>query len=178
MAMLTKSKSDGLDHPEKKDPDTNPKVVANVISSREPPQPAKDVAEERNRTDWDLKEMHEFLEGDEAKSEQILRLYQSIERDPILQTRPEQFDNTQKQEREMVANRINQMSKYLETEPYGKFRRRLQLMTVIDPSLGIRMLVNIGLFLNCVRGNGTQNNLTSGLRKKPVLLNNFMVVLV
>ena len=166
MAMLTKSKSDGLDHPEKKDPDTNPKVVANVISSREPPQPAKDVAEERNRTDWDLKEMHEFLEGDEAKSEQILRLYQSIERDPILQTRPEQFDNTQKQEREMVANRINQMSKYLETEPYGKFRRRLQLMTVIDPSLGIRMLVNIGLFLNCVRGNGTQKQFDFWSKKK------------
>lgn len=119
------------------------------------------------------------MEGDEAKSEQILRLYQSIERDPILQTRPEQFDNTQKQEREMVANRINQMSKYLETEPYGKFRRRLQLMTVIDPSLGIRMLVNIGLFLNCVRGNGTQKQFDFwSKKKKPVLLNNFMVVLV
>ncbi|EMG50433.1 POX2 Acyl-coenzyme A oxidase 2 [Candida maltosa Xu316] len=155
MALISNLK-DEYDHPTKTDPDTNPKIVADIISSKEPPQPSQDVAEERSRTDWDLKEMHEFLEGDEAKSEEILRLYQSIERDPILQTRPEQFDYTKNEERESVALRINQMSKYLETEPYEKFRRRLQLMTVNDPSLGIRMLVNIGLFLNCIRGNGTQ----------------------
>ncbi|KGU31760.1 acyl-coenzyme A oxidase 2 [Candida albicans P57055] len=155
MAMLTKSIHDE-DHVEKKDPDTNPKTVQNVVSSRSPPNPAKDITEERNRTNWDLKEMHEFLEGGEAKSEQVLRLYQSIERDPILQTRPEQFDITQKEERELVATRINQMTKYMEIESAAKFRRRLQLMTIIDPSMGIRMLVNIGLFINCIKGNGTQ----------------------
>ena len=48
------------------------------------------------------------------------------------------------------------MTKYMEIESAAKFRRRLQLMTIIDPSMGIRMLVNIGLFINCIKGNGTQ----------------------
>ncbi|KAI3405044.1 hypothetical protein KGF56_002129 [Candida oxycetoniae] len=150
----------------KKDPDTTPKIVKNVISSSEPPNPAKDLAAERAHTNWDLKEMHEFLEGNEAKSTEILRLYQSIERDPKLQTRPEQFDLTQKEERQLVAERINQMSRYIEIESYTKFRRRLQLMTVIDPSMGIRILVNLGLFLNCIKGNGTQKQYDFWAKKK------------
>ncbi|EGW31445.1 uncharacterized protein SPAPADRAFT_62009 [Spathaspora passalidarum NRRL Y-27907] len=67
----------------------------------------------------------------------------------------EHYDYTQEEERILVTKRIEKMSKYIETEPTKKFFRRLQLMTVIDPSLGIRMLVNLGLFLNCIRGNGT-----------------------
>ena len=54
MSMLNKSIHDE-DHVEKKDPDTNPKTVQNVVSSRSPPNPAKDITEERNRTNWDLK---------------------------------------------------------------------------------------------------------------------------
>ncbi|CAI5758716.1 unnamed protein product [Candida verbasci] len=154
MALLAKTK--GFIKPEKKEVDQKPKNVANVISNKTPPNPAGDIAKERARTDWDPKEMHEFLEGNEKKSNEVLRLYQSIERDPVLQTKAEYFDITQKEERELVALRINQMTKFIETEPYKKFRRRLQLMTVIDPSLGIRMLVNLGLFLNCIKGNGTQ----------------------
>lgn len=106
------------------------------------------------------------MEGNEAKSTEILRLYQSIERDPILQTRPEHFDITQKQERELVAQRIDKMARFIEIEPYAKFRRRLQLMTVIDPSMGIRILVNLGLFLNCIRGNGTQKQYDFWAKKK------------
>ena len=164
MALLPNSK---LFHKNNKvDPEKNPKIVENVISSRPPPTPAKDIADERARTNWDLKEMHEFLEGSEAKSTEVIRLYQSIERDPILQTRPEQFDLTQKEERQVVAERIDQMSKYIETESYSKFRRRLQLMTVIDPSMGIRILVNLGLFLNCIKGNGTQKQYDFWAKKK------------
>ncbi|CAK9439049.1 uncharacterized protein LODBEIA_P32730 [Lodderomyces beijingensis] len=150
----------------KLDIDPNPKKVEGTTSSTEPPSPAKDIAAERANTKWGLKEMHEFLEGGEAKSTEILRLYQSIERDPTLQTRPEHFDLTQKEERQLVAERINQMTKYIEIESYAKFRRRLQLMTVIDPSMGIRILVNLGLFVNCIKGNGTQKQYDFWAKKK------------
>ncbi|KAG7664169.1 uncharacterized protein J8A68_002307 [[Candida] subhashii] len=155
-----------LQKPHKTDPSKEPKMVADVVSSQPPPDPAAAIAEERSRTNWDLKEMHEFLEGGETKSNLILRLYQSIERDPILQTRPEQFDYNQEEERVLVTRRINQMTKYLETEPYARFRRRLQLMTIIDPSLGIRMLVNLGLFLNCIKGNGTDKQFNYWINSK------------
>ncbi|KAG5422255.1 POX1 [Candida metapsilosis] len=150
----------------KTDPDTNAKIVKDVISSQPAPNPAEDIAKERARTNWDLKEVHQFLEGNEAKSTEILRLYQSIERDTVLQTRPEHFNITQKEERELVARRIDKMARYIEIEPYAKFRRRLQLMTVIDPSMGIRILVNLGLFLNCIRGNGTQKQYDFWAKKR------------
>jgi acyl-CoA oxidase len=101
--------------------------------------------------------MHQFIEGSVEKSTQILNLYQSLERDPVLQTNPEQYDNSTHEDRELVAARINQMARYLETESYEQFLRRLNLVTVYDPSLGIRLAINIGLFQNCIKGNGTKS---------------------
>ena len=79
----------------KKDPDTNPKTVQNVVSSRSPQTQLRTLLKKKS---YQLGSQGNarVLEGGEAKSEQVLRLYQSIERDPILQTRPEQFDITSK----------------------------------------------------------------------------------
>ena len=132
-----------------------PLIVTNTIDSEPRPTPAKSIEEERNRTNWDTVKMHQFLEGSPEKSLEILKLYKSLERDTILQSSFEHYDNTKDQDRELVAQRINQMTKFIEIDSPKKFRRRLNLMTVYDPSMGIRIAVNLGLFLNCIRGNGT-----------------------
>ena len=58
MAMLTKSIHDE-DHVEKRilTPIQNGSKCCFIEIT---PNPAKDITEERNRTNWDLKEMHEF----------------------------------------------------------------------------------------------------------------------
>lgn len=115
------------------------------------------IANERKNGNFDPRSMHEFIEGSKEKSRQILEIYQSLERDPDLASRFGEYDDSNEEEREKVAKRIIKMSKYLESEDTEKFWRRLNLVTVYDPSLGIRISVNLGLFLNCVKGNGTES---------------------
>ncbi|KAK6204649.1 acyl-CoA dehydrogenase/oxidase C-terminal, partial [Scheffersomyces amazonensis] len=131
--------------------------VSNIIDTYESPNPASQISEERSHTNFDVVKMHQFLEGSVEKSNLILSLYKSIERDPILQTNFEHYDLGYKDERALVASRIDRMARYLEIEDSKKFLRRLNLMTVIDPSMGIRIAVNLGLFLHCIKGNGTDD---------------------
>ncbi|KXI43236.1 UNVERIFIED_CONTAM: hypothetical protein ACS92_03370 [Bacillus cereus] len=39
---------------------------------------------------------------------------------------------------------------------YSRFQNRLNLIAVVDPQLGTRIGVHLGLFLGAVRGNGTE----------------------
>ncbi|KAK6459525.1 acyl-coenzyme a oxidase [Scheffersomyces xylosifermentans] len=132
-----------------------PLQAKNLVSALYGPTPKEAITEERSHTNWDIDEMHKFIEGSEEKANQILGLYKSLERDPILSSTFDYYDLTKEQEREMVAQRIDRMSRYSEVESTEKFLRRLQIMNIVDPSLGIRIAINLGLFMNCVRGNGT-----------------------
>ena len=132
-----------------------PTYTADVISSAAPPDAAISMASERANTNFDVVKMHQFIEGSAAKSELILKIFKSLERDPILSSLPAHYDLTTKEERELTALRIDRMSQYLETEPAEQFFRRLTLVNIYDSSLGIRITINLGLFLRCIKGNGT-----------------------
>ena len=129
--------------------------VTNLVSLCPEPTPQEQMRVERSHTDFDPLAMNEWLEGLVEKSQEILTMYQQLDRDPILQGNPAHYDNGTHQDRELVAARIHQMAKYLETDGLVKFWRRLNLVTIWDPSLGIRISVNLALFGNCVKGNGT-----------------------
>ena len=129
--------------------------VTDVVSSATPPDSAASIASERANTNFDVVKMHQFIEGSAAKSEQVLKIYKSLERDPILASLPAHYDLSTKEERELVALRIDRMSQYIESEPAKQFFRRLTLVNIYDSSLGIRITINLGLFLHCIKGNGT-----------------------
>lgn len=126
-----------------------------TVSNSEPPNPAKSIQDERLQKSFNLKTMHEFLEGSPEESNLVLRLYQSLERDPILRGSYKDYDLTEMEERELVAVRIDRMSRYIENDTPEEFMRRLNLVTIYDPSLGIRISINLLLYLNCIKGNGT-----------------------
>lgn len=138
----------------------------NLINGLPGPNPSESIRVERSRTNWDPLKMHQFLEGSEANSKQVLHLYQSLERDPILQTTPRQYEYSTHEEREIVGIKIKQMAKYLELEGDQQFFKRLNLVNVIDPSLGIRIGVNLSLFVNCIKGNGTPDQYNYWVKTK------------
>ncbi|ODV78505.1 acyl-coenzyme a oxidase [Suhomyces tanzawaensis NRRL Y-17324] len=129
--------------------------ITNTGTTSPGPNPALLIAEERSRTNFNLTKMHHFIEGNPAKAEQILRIYKSLERDVILQSNLAHYDNDKLTDRELTAKRIARLTQYIEIESSKQFFRRLNLLNVYDPSTGIRISVNLGLFLNGVRGNGT-----------------------
>lgn len=137
------------------DEDFVPAVTKTSVSSLAPPDPGYSINKERDGK-FDTLLMHQFLEG-KAKSKQVLLLYRSLERDPILQASFKDYDNSKEEQRELSALRINRMARYIETESLDTFNRRLNLLTIFDPLTGIRISVNLGLYINCIKGNGTDS---------------------
>ncbi|KAG7194163.1 uncharacterized protein KQ657_004871 [Scheffersomyces spartinae] len=129
--------------------------TTNSVDSLKGPKPAESLAQERASAAFDPRLMNVFLEGLVAKSEQVLDLFQQMERDVVLQPTFQEYDETKPDARARVAARINRMARYAELEDYHHFMRRLNIVTAFDPSLGVRISVNLGLFLRCIKGNGS-----------------------
>lgn len=125
------------------------------VSTSQGPDPVTLMAIERSKASFDPTDMYKVIEGTPEKAAKILELYQSLERDPILAPSFKDYELSRGQNREQTTARIARMTQYIEQESYPDFWRRLNLMTAYDPSLGIRIAVNLGLFINCIKGNGT-----------------------
>lgn len=126
-----------------------------AVNTSAGPDPATLMQDERTKAVFDPREMYQVLEGTPEKANKILQLYQSLERDPILAPSFKDYELSRSENREQTTTRIARMTQYVEQELYQDFWRRLNLMTAYDPSLGIRIAVNLGLFINCIKGNGT-----------------------
>lgn len=126
-------------------------LVTNVAG----PNPAALIAQERASAQFDPTDMYKVVEGTPEKAAKILDLYQLLERDPVIAPTFQDYELSRDENRAQTAKRIGRMSQYVELEPYKDFWRRLNLVTMYDPSLGIRISVNLGLFMHCVKGNGT-----------------------
>lgn len=127
----------------------------NSVVNSQGPDPATLMKNERAKAVFDPTEMYKVIEGSPEKANKILELYQSLERDPILAPSFQDYELSRGENREQTTTRIARMTQYVEQELYPDFWRRLNLITAYDPSLGIRIAVNLGLFIHCIKGNGT-----------------------
>lgn len=134
-------------------------IARNTISFDEGPNPQQLIKTERQQQKIDPVKMHWFLEGSKERSDTIKRLQSQMERDPILATGPGYYDTNKSDERETTATKIARVAQYLESESFDDFQLRLSLLHVFDPQVGTRIGVNLGLFLSCIRGNGTADQL-------------------
>jgi len=130
--------------------------TTSLVSTLPGPNPAALMAEERSKAQFDPQDMYNVLEGTPDKATKILELYQLLERDPVLAPSFKDYELSRGENRAQTAQRIGRMTQYVELEPYDDFWRRLNLVTMYDPSLGIRIAVNLGLFIHCIKGNGTE----------------------
>ncbi|CUM51923.1 uncharacterized protein AC631_05192 [Debaryomyces fabryi] len=129
--------------------------VAKNVESSEAPNPATLIGAERKAAVFSPEIMNYFLEGSKEKSEEVKKFIQQMERDPILAASSKVYDLTKEQQRELTAQKINRVSRYIEVESFEELERRLSLISVFDPQLHTRIGVHLGLFLSCVRGNGS-----------------------
>ncbi|KAI5960224.1 POX1, partial [Candida theae] len=125
------------------------------VSLSKGPDPKTSIRTEREAQKFNPQAMQYFLEGSKERAELIKTLTQQMERDPILFTDGSYYDMSKEQLREFTAAKINRLSRYLEVDSLDVFNIRQSLIGVIDPAVGTRMGINLGLFLSCIRGNGT-----------------------
>ena len=126
-----------------------------AVNSSQGPEPLALMAAERAKASFDPQDMFPIIEGTPKKANKILQIYQSLERDPILAPSFKDYELSRRENREQTTTRIARMTQYVEQELYPDFWRRANLVTAYDPSLGIRIAVNLGLFIHCIKGNGT-----------------------
>lgn len=130
-----------------------------VVSYSAAPNPAALLQKERENPSVDPINMNYFLEGSKERSVLIRSMVQQMERDPVLATNASYYHMTKDQERELTALKIGRLASYIETDNLDDFHRRLSIVGLFDPQVGTRLGVNLGLFLSCIRGNGTAEQL-------------------
>lgn len=128
-----------------------------VLPNSMEPDPQQLIWKERALTTFPLNEMHSFIEGSNDQALHTLRLMQQIERDPVLAVKPEYYEMSRDEHRKLTADKIARLSQYMEQDApdFQVFQDRLNLIAMIDPQLGTRLGVHLGLFMSAVRGNGT-----------------------
>nr|prf oxidase,fatty acyl [Candida tropicalis] len=136
------------------------------VSVSQGPDPRSSIQKERDSSKWNPQQMNYFLEGSVERSELMKALAQQMERDPILFTDGSYYDLTKDQQRELTAVKINRIARYREQESIDTFNKRLSLIGIFDPQVGTRIGVNLGLFLSCIRGNGTTSQLNYWANEK------------
>ncbi|KAK8441894.1 fatty-acyl coenzyme A oxidase [Candidozyma auris] len=140
--------------------------VSGFVDSTPAPNPRALLLAERAKGQFDPNKMHIFLEETAEKSRSFKRLVQQLDRDPILATGNKYYDLTKDQQRENTAVRIARLAQYIENDSQETWNQRVSLLSVLDPQTGTRIGVNLGLFLGCIRGNGTFEQLDYWAKKK------------
>lgn len=128
-----------------------------VLPNSMEPDPQQLIWKERALTNFPLNEMHAFIEGSNENALHTLRLMQQIERDPVLAVKPEYYEMSREEHRKLTADKIARLAQYMEQDApnFQVFQDRLNLIAMIDPQLGTRVGVHLGLFLSAIRGNGS-----------------------
>ncbi|WPK23638.1 hypothetical protein PUMCH_000880 [Australozyma saopauloensis] len=141
------------------------KVTSSVTYSGAP-DPRLSIVKERNLAQFDLDQMNYFLEGSKKRALETRKFIGQMERDPILAASPKDYDATKAEHREITIQKIDRLSRYIEVETFDELERRLSIVSVFDPSFHTRLGVHLGLFLGCIRGNGSPSQMQYWLLRK------------
>lgn len=161
--------------------------------------PQKFIQRERTSSKLDIDEINTFLESNPERRDLTKSLIDQLVNDPVLKTDTDYYDRTKVQEREITAKKIARMALYMEHDvktarnqfrdkdliqqlqtdskslpPLSNkdttiFDKRLSLVHNIDPQLGTRIGVHLGLFGNCIKGNGTDEQIKYWLQERGTL---------
>lgn len=130
------------------------------------PEPQNLIQDERKAATFDVDEMNYFLEGSKEKALETRAFMLQFERDSVLAASPKDYDASKAEHRQITIQKIDRLSRYIEVDNFDAIERRMSLLSVFDPSFHTRLGVHLGLFLGCVRGNGTANQMQYWLLTK------------
>ena len=116
-----------------------------------------ELQKEREQIKFNPKEVNYFLEGSKERSEIVSNIVEQMEKDPVLKVDASYYNLTKEEQREVTAKKIDRISRYFENEFPDQQAQRLSIIGVFDPQVFTRIGVNLGLFVSCIRGNGTNS---------------------
>lgn len=121
------------------------------------------LQKERTQQTLNVDKINAFLDPDHENTQKI---FKQIIADPLLVNSKEYYDLTKPELRELSARKIQRLANYIENETGEEFENRLSLLSVSDPALGTRVGINLALFCNAIRGNGSNEQVDYWLRER------------
>jgi acyl-CoA oxidase len=121
------------------------------------------LQKERTQQTLDVDKLNAFLDVAHENTQKIFRQMIS---DPILVSPRNYYDLSKPELRELSAKKIARLASYIENETADEFENRLSLLSISDPAVGTRVGINLSLFCNAIRGNGTDEQINYWLKER------------
>ncbi|KAJ3052648.1 fatty-acyl coenzyme A oxidase [Rhizophlyctis rosea] len=134
------------------------------------PSPAQTLAEERSKPSFPVRQMTYFLDGGEKMTALKEKIMLQLERDPIMKV-SDQHDITLPEIRERTMAKVRRAAYYVAHESQETFKRRMEIISVLDPATWTRIGVHYGLFFGALRGQATPEQFSYWAQKGAVTLN-------
>ena len=93
-----------------------------------------------------------------------------FERDPVMKV-SDIHDLDFNQIRAITMQKVRRIASYLSRESVEKFRKRMEILAILDPGTWTRVGVHFGLFFGALRGGANAQQLSYWIQKGAVSLN-------
>ncbi|KAI8575429.1 hypothetical protein K450DRAFT_284372 [Umbelopsis ramanniana AG] len=132
--------------------------------------PVESMKEERNKAAFDIRAMTYLLDGGKSATLVRERMMLELERDQVFRMN-DFHDLTKDQLRERTMEKFRSLLHHLTNESVNTFRKRMEVVSLVDPGFWTRFGVHYGLFFGALQGSATPGQFSYWASKGAVSLN-------
>ncbi|KAI9031818.1 acyl-CoA dehydrogenase/oxidase C-terminal [Phycomyces nitens] len=132
--------------------------------------PIASMNEERAKAAFDIRELTYLLDGGKKVTELKERMMLELERDPLFKMH-DIHDISKDELRERTMQKFSSLLHHLQNEPVDQFRKRMEVVSMLDPGFWTRFGVHYGLFIGALQSNATPGQLGYWFEKGALSLN-------
>ncbi|ORZ09201.1 acyl-CoA dehydrogenase/oxidase C-terminal [Absidia repens] len=137
--------------------------------------PVASMNEERAKASFNIRDMTYLLDGGEKSTSLKEKFMMELERDPLFKM--EDFHDLSKAElRERTMEKFRSIVHHLQNESVDIFKKRMEVISMIDPGFWTRFGVHYGLFIGALQSNATAGQFGYWFEKGALSLSRFFGV--
>ncbi|KAG0167918.1 fatty-acyl coenzyme A oxidase [Apophysomyces sp. BC1034] len=120
--------------------------------------PVASMKEERAKAAFNVRELTYLLDGGEKLTQLKERMMLELERDPLFKM-DDIHDISKDELRERTMEKFRSLLHHLQNESVDVFRKRMEVVSMVDPGFWTRFGVHYGLFVGALQSNATPGQL-------------------
>ncbi|KAI7903394.1 acyl-CoA dehydrogenase/oxidase C-terminal [Cokeromyces recurvatus] len=135
--------------------------------------PIASMNEERAKASFDIRSLTFLMDGGSKMTELKERIMLELERDPLFKM-DDIHDISKAELRERTMEKFRSLLYHLQNESVETFKKRMEIVSLIDPGFWTRFGVHYGLFIGALQSNASSGQLGYWFQKGALSLTNFV----
>ncbi|KAI7897396.1 acyl-CoA dehydrogenase/oxidase C-terminal [Mucor mucedo] len=135
--------------------------------------PVASMNEERAKAAFDIRALTILMDGGEKATLLKEKIMQELERDPLFKM-DDIHDISKSELRERTMEKFSSMLHHLQNESVETFKKRMEIVSLVDPGFWTRFGVHYGLFVGALQSNATPGQLGYWFGKGALSLSSFV----